>query len=214
MKCAFFDMDETIVQCKSMFSFYKFFLTQTDSENHSQRFENLMTDIRNKVKDGASREIINSFYYEQMRGISRNKLRDLSQKWFNQSNDIIFIDKVVSEIERLKLNGFNIVLVSGAMEDIIYPIGNIIGADFYLCSEPLVSDGRYTGELIQQSIGDGKRALVIRFCQTHHIDTNDCIAYGDHISDIPMLTAVGKAFVVNPDHEMRKVLNEFKLNEI
>jgi HAD superfamily hydrolase (TIGR01490 family) len=214
MKYAFFDMDETIIQCKSMFSFYQFFLMQTDNKNHGQRFRQLMSDIGEKVDHGASREEINKFYYEHFIGVDKVALKKIATQWCNESEDIIFIDKVVSEIENLKNDGYFIVIVSGAMRDIIEPIGDMIGVDFYLCSEPSVVDGKYTGKLAQQSIGDGKRNLIVNFCQEHLVALDECVAYGDHTSDIPMLTAVGKAYVVNPNHEMRKVLNELKLNEI
>ena len=102
-------------------------------------------------------------------------------------------------------NNDKVVLVSGAMPDIIEPMADHLGVNQFLCSTPEVKDGKYTGNLLQQSIGDNKSKLVKQYASVCGIDVKECAAYGDHITDMPMLEAVGHPCVVDPEENFAKV---------
>ncbi|MCQ4437819.1 hypothetical protein NO135_22730, partial [Clostridioides difficile] len=60
--------------------------------------------------------------------------------------------------------------------------------------------GRFTGErLAPQTIGDGKRAAVDAFLALHRANAVRCYGYGAHLSDLPLLEAVGLPTVVERD---------------
>ncbi len=72
-----------------------------------------------------------------------------------------------------------------------------------------VDDGRYTGRLVGEPLhgaakGEAVRALAAR----EGLDLMRCTAYSDSANDLPMLSAVGHAVVVNPDADLRLAARE------
>jgi phosphoserine phosphatase len=61
-----------------------------------------------------------------------------------------------------------------------------------------VSDGVYTGEILApQTIGLGKAEAIREFLRGTGARAEDCYAYGDDISDLPMLQEVGYPRVIS-----------------
>jgi len=55
----------------------------------------------------------------------------------------------------------------------------------------------------------GKRAAVQRKLESRpDVDPRDCWAYGDHVSDLPMMELVGHPVAVGEDKELRERLAE------
>lgn len=201
MTVAFFDLDETVIASKSMFTFLEYYLVQT-SRRHAPTYAMVMTSIYTKVTAGASRADINGYYYSLFQGCRQAEIRQMAKECFN-ADTLDFHDAVVARLREHQARGDTVVFVSGAMPDIIYPIADVLGVNRFLCSQPEVVDGLYTGKLLQQAIGTGKARLIEQYCQEHDIDPDDCFAYGDHLSDQYMLSSVGRAVAVYPHQDFR-----------
>ncbi|WP_076728664.1 HAD family hydrolase [Methylobacterium radiotolerans] len=203
---AFFDFDETIVPMKSMFFFLKY-ATSAKPRMFPKSYEAIMASIHQLSADGTSREGINTYYYSIFAGIAVNEVRFLAKSmWLNARDYLITVS-----VERLREHqrlGDDVVVVSGAMRDIIDPVLEQIDVDQTLCSEPEVINGRYTGGLTQQAIGVGKAKLVTAYCEDNGITPLKCYAYGDHVSDLDMLMAVGFPVAVNPDPALLSIARE------
>ena len=69
-----------------------------------------------------------------------------------------------------------------------------------------VADGRYTGALSGPfCYGDGKVEAITALAQWEGFDLQQCYAYSDSISDVPMLEAVGHPVAVNPDAKLERI---------
>ena len=67
----------------------------------------------------------------------------------------------------------------------------------------MVADGRYTGEIRPpQCIGRGKAEAIARFLAATGVSAALCHAYGDDISDLPMLDSVGYPVVVRGSRDL------------
>lgn len=77
-----------------------------------------------------------------------------------------------------------------------------------LAAEPAIESGVLTGELVgPPMIGEGKRRAVrALLARRPAIDPGDCHAYGDHVSDLPMLQEVGHPTVVGGSPELLALL--------
>src|SRR3954452_6864318 len=65
-------------------------------------------------------------------------------------------------------------------------------------------DGVYTGALVGDDLhGEAKAAAVRDLAVREGLDLARCSAYSDSINDLPMLSLVGRAVVVNPDSALR-----------
>lgn len=188
---AFFDVDETLINIKSMFDFFDFWCRE---KNEHAKLQNYMTHFRAEVKKGTPREQLNREYYRQFAGVSYKELEEAGEKWFRfKLNSGLFIGSAVSALKKHQSENMYIVFISGSMLPVLYPVAKYLGVKDILCA-PLkfTSAGKVTGEIgYPQTIGDGKKDALIQFCEQRNINPSDCYAYGDDLSDIPMLASAG-----------------------
>jgi len=207
---AFFDVDETLITVKSMFDFYDFWCSEN---NEYDKLESYMTHFRSAVKNGTPREQLNREYYRQFSGVNYKDLEEAGENWFRAKNldSGLFISSAVAALKKHQADKMFIVFISGSMRPVLSPVANYLGVTDILCAPlELTSEGIITGEIgTPQTIGSGKKEALINFCSQKKISTADCYAYGDDLSDIPMLESVGYPVCVGKHTELaRHAINQ------
>ncbi|MFB6806822.1 HAD family hydrolase [Streptomyces sp. NPDC056387] len=209
-RIVFSDVDETLITVKSMFDFLHYQLVRRHGAAGEEEYERIMAVIRRRAGDGTPREDINRFYYSHYAGESVDTVRRLADDWFTErtaSTRGFYIDSTREALREHRAAGASLVLVSGSFPPLLEPLAHELGADAVLCTRPLSADGVYTGEVATPVIGEGKRAAVLAHLASRpDVDPRDCHAYGDHVSDLPMLELVGHPVVVGDDAELRERL--------
>jgi HAD superfamily hydrolase (TIGR01490 family) len=198
----FFDVDETLIQCKTMLNFLKFFYRKNSLCSFVGYLKYSLFKFASyvyvKLKD--DREFLNKRYYKCYTGITMKHLIEISQEWFLLllEKEFLFNEKVVSELRWHQKNNAEIVFVSGSFPPCLNPIASYFNVHHVLSIQLEEKDGKITGNIIPpQTIGEGKATAIKNFLQKFpHVASNDCFAYGDHSSDLSMLKAVGHAVVV------------------
>jgi phosphoserine phosphatase len=94
--------------------------------------------------------------------------------------------------------------VSSSGEEIVGPIGEMLGVDRVIATRMVVQDGHYTGDIDFYAYGDNKAVAIKDLAARRGWDLADCYAYSDSATDAPMLSAVGHPVAVNPDKALRK----------
>jgi len=109
-------------------------------------------------------------------------------------------------LQEHKQQGYRIILLSGAFQPILDVIGRELGAQVNFGTKLEIKDGYYTGRLSGPMNSDEQKATILKeFIRENHleIDFPRSYAYGDAISDRPMLEVVGNPVAVYPDVELR-----------
>lgn len=209
---AFFDVDETLINIKSMFSFQSFY-------HHRRwgRWGGHLVDWRSRrrrerlISGGADRLGVNTAFFEEFHGRSQADVQSAAIDWFEQVRHSpgFFIQPVLEVLRRHQLEGSVPVFVSGSSVDILQPLADMLRVRHVLANRLEVDGGRYTGRLIPpQTIGVGKQEAIESFLRNHGVDPAVCYAYGDHLSDLPLLEAVGHPTVVAHDKELIAVARD------
>jgi HAD superfamily hydrolase (TIGR01490 family) len=196
---AFFDLDGTIIKIKSMMCFLHYCCMH---EVVAHDFDAALSLLERHCKNGASREQLNIAYYRLYRGGQWDVILNAGDQWFDTLElDAVFYSNIVARLRQHKKQGDEVVIVSGSFEPCVAPFARFLDIRLSLTAEPEVRGGVMTGELKQQTIGEGKAEAIARFLKHHRADLSRCYAYGDDVSDIPMLSSVGRACVVghSPD---------------
>jgi HAD superfamily hydrolase (TIGR01490 family) len=198
-RVAFFDVDETLITVKSMFRFLAFYLRAKGRP--PQDYKRLAAELQKLSESGVPRAETNRLYYRAYAGNSMSEAHLIGQEWFaaELAAGELFRPEVADALQRHRAGGELTVLVSGSFPPCLEPIAEHVGADQVECTRPVVVDGRYTGDITVPVIGAGKAAAVRRVMAQIGAVPADCTAYGDHVSDLPMLTAVGHPVVVGSD---------------
>ena len=200
---AFFDVDETLVTCKSMLSFL--------AHHHRERgfardeHEQALALLADLVRLRGSRAESNRAYYRLFAGQRIDQVIAAGRRWFaEQVRDGLFHEPALSRLRAHREAGELIVLVSGSFRACLDPIAAHVGAHVVLGSEPDVLNGRYTGDVREVRIGEGKAVAVRRLCADRGIRAEDSHAYADHATDLELLEAVGNPVVVGADPVLRE----------
>jgi HAD superfamily hydrolase (TIGR01490 family) len=122
--------------------------------------------------------------------------------------DPLVYDEAVSLIEEHRAAGRPVVIVSSSGEEVVRPIGELVGADDVVATRMVVEDGKYTGEIGFYAYGPYKAEAIRELAERHHWDLADSWAYSDSATDLPMLEAVGHPVAVNPDKALRRIAAE------
>ncbi|EEH67450.1 MULTISPECIES: HAD family hydrolase [Acinetobacter] len=199
---AFFDVDETLINMKSMFNFYEYWCV---SQNLEDQLHLYLNQFKQDTTNGKSREFLNKQYYKEFNQVEYSRLLLIGQQWFEQlKTSDLFIKNTIARLNQHLKDGETPVFVSGSMYPILAPIASYLHVDEIL-SAPLLIDheGFCTGEIgTPQTIGLGKKAAALAYCKRNAIDPADCYAYGDDTSDIPMLELTGNPVCVGHNQQL------------
>ena len=81
--------------------------------------------------------------------------------------------------------------MSTSGQEMVGPIGKLLGASEVIATRMEVADGRYTGEMEFWAYGEAKASRVRELAGRRGYRLGDCYAYSDSVTDLPMLEAVG-----------------------
>jgi HAD superfamily hydrolase (TIGR01490 family) len=101
--------------------------------------------------------------------------------------------------------GRDVIIVSTSGQEMVGPIGAMLGASEIIATRMRHADGHYTGELEFYAYGEAKAIRIRELSVERGYDLDDCYAYSDSVTDLPMLETVGHPHAVNPDRHLRKI---------
>ena len=118
--------------------------------------------------------------------------------------------QMLEEIWRHQDEGRPTFIVSAAGDDIVSSLAQVLQMEGGIGTRYEVDGaGEFTGRLDGLFVyGPGKVEAMERFAADHGIDLATSYAYSDSSSDLPMLRAVGRPVVVNPDAGLAEIARE------
>lgn len=133
------------------------------------------------------------------------EVRAVIDQALNEILEPMIYAEAAALIERHHQAGHHVVVVSASGEEMVQPIAAALGADHCVATQMSVIDGRYTGDIDFYCYGEGKATAARTLAERHGYRLEDCFAYSDSITDLPMLEVVGHPHAVNPDRALRRV---------
>lgn len=202
----FSDVDETLIHCKSLLEFLDHYFAERHGSSGRRRATAVRARLTSAIAAGAGRGEANALYYQAWRGEPFAEVQQAGRRWYAGRRAVggFFVEATHAALRRHRAEGAELVLVSGSFAAVLDPLAEECGAAHVLCTRPAVADGVLTGQVVGEPvIGEGKGRAVRALLARHpHIDPADCHAYGDHVSDLPMLLEVGYPTVVGDSAEL------------
>lgn len=194
---AFFDVDDTLISVKSMLSFQNYWYRQVGDLAGYRAYQQ---DLERHLTPDASWEFLNRLYYRHFRGRSVAQVEQLGRQWLTQTKaqtPSFYHSRPLAELRAHQQAGREVVFVSGSFSALLEPIARELNVEHLLVTQLEQREGCYTGEILPpQTIGEGKAEAIRAFLKLHRIEAECCYAYGDDVSDLPMLHSVGLPTVV------------------
>lgn len=195
----FFDVDETLIHMKSMFAFFRHWALNIKKDPELLAyFEAHFAELR---QSGTSRSVLNRVYYQFFKGEDPSELTKCGQQWMLaqlKDPDSFFIADTLEVLRQYQEIGYEAVFVSGSFYEILKPLADYLNVKHTLCIHLEIDRaGNYTGEFTGiQTIAEGKALAIKEFLKDKDVDLKQCLAFGDDMSDLPMLELVGNPVVV------------------
>jgi HAD superfamily hydrolase (TIGR01490 family) len=202
---AFFDLDKTVIAGSCTLAY-------------SRPLHRLgMIDLRTAARaacarcvyalSGAGHDRMEKMRQELSRmvhGWDAGAIRDIVVEGLESIVRPLIYGEALALIERHRAAGQDIVLVSSSGQDVVEPIGELLGVDHVISTRMVLEDGRYTGEIAFYAYADNKVTAIRELAARHRYDLSASYAYSDSVTDLPLLRSVGHPHVVNPDRGLRK----------
>src|SRR3954467_103279 len=206
---AFFDLDKTIIAKSSVLAFGRpFYQGGLINRRAVLRSAYAQFVFALAGADHDQIERMRAYLTSMCTGWDVAQVRDIVSETLHDIIDPIVYDEAVELIAMHKAAGRDVVIVSTSGEEVVAPIGAMLGADHVIATRMVVQDGRYTGEIERYTYGPEKAIAVLQLAEQRGYDLAGSYAYSDSVTDVPMLELVGHPFAVNADRALRKGANE------
>ncbi|MHB1948749.1 MAG: HAD family hydrolase [Gammaproteobacteria bacterium] len=193
---AFFDVDGTLLNIKTMFSFQEYYyLKFSKYRSIRSKINYLMFLLRMQyyLLVGKSREYINKKFYESFAGINKEDVKNCAYQWYadlKRENSKLFILQALAVLKKHQDIGDEVVFVSGSSLEILAPIAEDLGVKHVLATNLEIKHNKFTGNIMPpQTIGCGKQIAILEFLKAYEGSIGYTYGYADDDSDIPMLSA-------------------------
>ncbi|MEO1027972.1 MAG: HAD-IB family hydrolase [Pseudomonadota bacterium] len=200
---AFFDFDNTLI---SGFSAKSFLIEQLRSGTLSP--QGLGSQVMAAMK--FTRGDLNfSGLIAKTAQAMRGQREEVFQKLGEDIHKKSLAGAIYPEARRLldahRAMGHTIAIVSSATKYQIVPTARELDIEYILCTELEVRDGVFTGRAHSPTcFGDGKLWAAEDFCEDFDASLEASFFYTDSADDLPLVEAVGRPRIVNPDKELKK----------
>ncbi len=204
---AFFDLDRTLISGSSAFTF-GIAAWRAEMMTTGQFVKDGLAAIGFKVfgdLGGDAAEQVRERILGAVKGTDEDVLLSLNETILPK-----LLERVRPEskelIEKHRRRGHATYIVSASPRELVEPLAKALGMTDGIGTRSQVVDGSYTGELDGPfCYGTGKVDAISELARWEGFDLQQCYAYSDSISDLPMLEAVGHPVAVNPDSKLERI---------
>jgi HAD superfamily hydrolase (TIGR01490 family) len=206
---AFFDLDKTVIATSSALAFGRPFFRDgliTRRDVFKAAYAQLIYKIGGADDQQMAR--IRDYVAKLCKGWRVEQVRQIVSETLHEFIHPYVYAEAAALIEEHQSAGRDVVLVSASGEEMVRPIGELLGVTDVIATRMVVEDGRYTGEVAFYAGGPQKLAGVRELAARRGYDLADSYAYSDSVSDAPLLEAVGHPTAVNADRGLRRIASE------
>jgi len=202
---AFFDLDKTIIARSSALVFGRTFMKDgllspvtVLKGIYAQAVYQLVGADHEKM------EQMRHAMLELTKGWEAERIRRLVRETMEEVIAPLVYQEALDLIEEHRVAGRDVWVVSSSGEEIVVPFAGYLGIGNVIATIGGVDeDGRYDGTLEFYAYAANKATAIRQVAEVRGYDLDECYAYSDSITDLPMLSVVGHATAVNPDRELR-----------
>jgi len=203
-RCAFFDMDSTLISIDSDESWKKFLvdlhLAPPDACARAEYFYGLYR------KGTLDPQEFHLFQLAEVKGMTEAEAAKLCRRHFEERIRPKVYAEAFAILKKLQSQRIPTVILTSTSRPLAAPTAEFFGVDELLCTEVELVNGRYTGRM--QGVyagGKGKVAKAEQYCAKHGLSFADLSYYGDGFSDRFILETVGFPHAVNPCPELKEL---------
>lgn len=211
MAASYFDVDGTLVTTNLVHPTLYYMLNQpTPLHSFAKLGRALLKSPWMVMAELQDRRLFNELLFTSFEGVSEDRLFALAEETFESVIKPKIYPRAKELVQTSLDKGHDVVLVSGALDFLMAFLARHLGATDVIANRLEIKDRFATGKLLRPVVAGPEKARLIRE-HAHGLGYNldDCFAYSDSYSDVPMLSVVGKPAAVNPDRRLSLLANAY-----
>ncbi|MEE6261259.1 HAD family hydrolase [Plantactinospora sonchi] len=206
---AFFDLDKTVIAKSSALAFGRpFYRDGLISRRDVVKSAYAQLMFRLGGTDEQTMARTRDYLAALCKGWQVDQVRQIVAETLHELINPYVYAEAAALIEEHQAAGRDVVLVSASGDEMVRPIGELLGVADVIATRMAVVDGRYSGEVEFYAAGPSKVEAVRELAAERGYDLTESYAYSDSVSDRPLLECVGHPSAVNPDRALRKLAAE------
>ncbi len=204
MAACYFDVDGTLVGSNLVQPTLYYLANQGTPLQSALRLGRALVGApRMAVAELFDRRTFNELLFSTYAGMSEDRLELLGEDAFRNVMLPTLYSSAKGLVEKSLAAGHEVVFVSGALECIIRHLARHLGATQVIANRLEMKDGIATGKLLRPVVAGPEKARIVRdHARSKGFDLDECFAFSDSYSDVPMLSVVGHPAAVNPDKRL------------
>lgn len=211
MAASYFDVDGTLVTTNLVHPTL-FYMLRQQTPLHS--LKKLGTALAKAplmaLAEMQDRRLFNEMLFSSYGGMSEDRLMTFAEEAFQKVMKPALYPGARELVRSCLDRGHDVVLVSGALDFIIEHLADYLGATDVIANRLELKDRFATGKLLRPVVAGPEKAKLIRdHARSKGHDLDECFAYSDSYSDVPMLSIVGNPAAVNPDRKLRMLASAY-----
>jgi HAD superfamily hydrolase (TIGR01490 family) len=204
MAASYFDVDGTLVTTNLVHPTLFYMLNQPTPLHSFAKLGRALAKapwmIMAEMRD---RRVFNELLFSSYEGVSEDRLVALAQETFESVMKPKLYPGAKDLIQTSLDKGHEVVLVSGALDFLMDLLARHLGATEVIANRLEIKDRFATGKLLRPVVAGPEKARLVReHARARGHDLDECFAYSDSYSDVPMLSVVGHPAAVNPDRRL------------
>lgn len=205
MVASYFDVDGTLTRTNLLHPLVFYMLNQQNPVRAAGRlFKEALRAPVLFASEQIDRGTFNELLFKGYAGISEDRLLELADEAFDAVMRPALYQDALSLVKRAKQAGHRVVLISGSPDFLLERLARVLDADDVIGNRLEFRDGIATGRVLRPLVAGPEKARLIKaHAKQHGFDLDRCAAYSDSMSDVPMLSVVGRPAAVNPDFRLR-----------
>jgi HAD superfamily hydrolase (TIGR01490 family) len=208
---SYFDVDGTLVRTNLVHPTLYYLLHQRTPVRSLQKLARAAFKTPQLVwAELQDRRMFNEALFTSYEGISQDRLHILADDAFDSVMKKAIYPSARDLVSRCRDEGHDVVLVSGALDFLMSRLADHLGATGVIANRLEIKDGYATGRLLRPVVAGPEKARLVReHARAHGHDLDECFAYSDSYSDVPMLSVVGHPAAVNPDGRLKSLARTY-----
>jgi HAD superfamily hydrolase (TIGR01490 family) len=201
---SYFDVDGTLVSTNLIQPTLYYLMNQGTPLQTLRRLGRALSHAPAMVlAELADRRTFNELLYGSYEGMSEDRVLLLAEEVFSDVIRPSIFPGARDLVARSADEGRKVVFISGALDCILQRVAQHLGAEEVIANRLEMKDHVATGKLLRPVVAGPEKARLIReHARTHGHDLDECYAFSDSYSDVPMLSVVGHPAAVNPDRRL------------
>lgn len=203
---AFFDLDNTMVRGSTLYflgraMYNRGYFSRADISKF------VVANVRFRLTGTEKPEVISKFQEAAVDFVGGHKLVELyeiAQSVYDEYVSPALIQGTIDLAKKHLSEGTEVWLVTAAPQDMAKLIADRLGFTGALGTKAIIEDGIFTGKLDGKILHGSEKARAVReLAAERGFSLNNCHAYSDSASDLPLLQSVGIPHAINPDARLR-----------